>query len=644
MIVAPQHHQSWLEARTMRNGRIRFMHTLIAAGVGDRVRMLYPEVVAGDRVTDTMIHSKVMVVDDRLLRIGSANLNNRSMGTDTECDLVFAATGDEERSAIVRVRDRLLADHCGVPPEEVNAVVARTGSLIAAAETLSRNGHALRPVEDGEADPPEIATYIESVADPEQPIGAEYFYDAVFGNGHGRRGPLIKIAAAALLLLALTLAWHYTPLAELAEPDMVRRSLASFAQNPWAPLVVILTFVAGGFVAFPVTVLIVATAAAFGPWPGLAYAACGVLVSASLTYAIGARLGKETLAQRAGAATEPHPPPDRAPGHHRGRHGAAGAARALHGRQPGGGRERHSPDRLPCRDRARHAARPCRTVCSRASDHAHHHRSDAGRPGAAGGGGGRMDRAVHRPADPRHQAVGRTTLRDKSPSTVRVMTWNIHGTVGGNPRFDLAGVVELIGRWDADIVALQEVDSRRKSNADTNAFAYLQDALGEHGIPAKSITTDDGDYGQMLISRWPFVASEIHDISYPEREPRRAIKVEVETPFGAMRVVATHLGLSIRERRSQARTLLAIAGGRAMTTMIIGDFNDWFWPGSVRSALSRELSGYTRYRTFPSRFPVLRLDRVYCRPGAALIRSYIDAQARACSDHLPIVADVAPQG
>ena len=44
-----------------------------------------------------MIHSKVMVVDDFLLRIGSANLNNRSMGTDTECDLAFAATGDEER-------------------------------------------------------------------------------------------------------------------------------------------------------------------------------------------------------------------------------------------------------------------------------------------------------------------------------------------------------------------------------------------------------------------------------------------------------------------------------------------------------------------------------------------------------------------
>lgn len=233
-------------------------------------------------------------------------------------------------------------------------------------------------------------------------------------------------------------------------------------------------------------------------------------------------------------------------------------------------------------------------------------------------------------------------MREKSPSTVRVMTWNIHGAVGGNPRFDLAGVIELIRRWDADVVALQEVDSRRKPVRDGNPFAVLQDSLGRHGIGAKSITTMDGDYGQMLISRWPIVQSEIHDISFLEREPRRAVKAEVETPLGPLRIIATHLGLSIRERQSQARTLLGIAGERTMTTMIIGDFNDWFWPGSVRSALSRELPGYTRYRTFPSRWPLLRLDRVYCRPGEALIRSYIDGHARRCSDHLPIIADVAP--
>jgi endonuclease/exonuclease/phosphatase family metal-dependent hydrolase len=230
----------------------------------------------------------------------------------------------------------------------------------------------------------------------------------------------------------------------------------------------------------------------------------------------------------------------------------------------------------------------------------------------------------------------------KGQSSVRIMTWNIHGAVGGNPRFDLAAVVDLIRHWDADIVALQEVDSRRASASEGNPFALLQDAIGSHGIGAKSITTEDGDYGQMLISRWPIARSEIHDISYPEREPRRAITAEIETPHGAVRIVATHLGLSIRERRSQARTLLDIAGECAMTTMVVGDFNDWFWPGSVRSALSRALPAYTRYRTFPSRWPLLRLDRIYCRPVQALNRTYIDPRARDISDHLAVVADVEP--
>jgi endonuclease/exonuclease/phosphatase family metal-dependent hydrolase len=188
---------------------------------------------------------------------------------------------------------------------------------------------------------------------------------------------------------------------------------------------------------------------------------------------------------------------------------------------------------------------------------------------------------------------------------------------------------------------LLEVDSRRKMTCD-NPFEFLLDALGRHGIGAKSITTTDGDYGQMLISRWPITASEIRDISFPEREPRRAVMAEIETPFGPVRIIATHLGLSIGERRSQARSLLAMTGAHSMTTMVVGDFNDWFWPGSVRAALSRELPGYTRYRTFPSRWPLLRLDRVYCRPGEALIRSYIDGHARRCSDHLPIIADIAP--
>ena len=221
-----------------------------------------------------------------------------------------------------------------------------------------------------------------------------------------------------------------------------------------------------------------------------------------------------------------------------------------------------------------------------------------------------------------------------------MLTWNIHGALGRNPRFDLARVVDLIERWDPQVVALQEVDSRRDKETGINPFEFLQQELGEHGIGAKSITTDDGDYGQMLISRWPLSETVIHDISYPEREPRRAIASMIATPHGPLRFVATHLGLSTHERRSQTKTLLDIAGEGGATTVIAGDFNDWFWVGSVRSALSRVLPGCTRFRTFPSFLPLLRLDCIYCRPVGALTNAFTDPEARHISDHLPVIADV----
>jgi endonuclease/exonuclease/phosphatase family metal-dependent hydrolase len=229
--------------------------------------------------------------------------------------------------------------------------------------------------------------------------------------------------------------------------------------------------------------------------------------------------------------------------------------------------------------------------------------------------------------------------QDLSDGAVRLLTWNIHGAVR-NPRFDLARVVDLIERWQPGIIALQEVDSRRKFPGGENPFAVLQEELGTHGIDAKSITTADGEYGQMLISRWPIAASEVRDISWPEREPRRAIKAEIDTPAGRLRVIATHLGLSTRERRSQAAALLELIGPDAAPTVVLGDFNDWLWAGSVRAVLSRELPGRTHFRTFPSICPVFGLDRIFCRPHRAMLRSFVDPLGRQISDHLPVIADL----
>jgi endonuclease/exonuclease/phosphatase family metal-dependent hydrolase len=221
------------------------------------------------------------------------------------------------------------------------------------------------------------------------------------------------------------------------------------------------------------------------------------------------------------------------------------------------------------------------------------------------------------------------------------MTWNIHGAYGRNPRFDLDRVIALIQGHKPDIIALQEIDSRRPRAAGiAEPFRALEAALGAHSVGAKTIATTDGEYGQALISRWPIFNMEIHDISYQEREPRRAICGEIAAPAGALRVIATHLGLSVGERRGQAQALLRLIGDGPLTTVVLGDFNDWFWVGSVRKVLAARLPARTRQRTFPSIFPLFRFDRVYCSPASALVGARTDPAARALSDHLPVIVDV----
>lgn len=220
------------------------------------------------------------------------------------------------------------------------------------------------------------------------------------------------------------------------------------------------------------------------------------------------------------------------------------------------------------------------------------------------------------------------------------MTWNIHGGVGPDRRCDLGRIVELVQRHRPDIVALQEVDSRHDTAGAEPAFSFLADALGRHVAEAKLITAPDGDYGHAIFSRWPISLSTRHDITLPGREPRAAIESTIATPSGELHVVAAHLGLSLRERHRQAARLLSLAQSGAECGIVLGDFNDWIWRGSVQTALARSMPERTHYKTFPARFPLFALDRIYARPAGLITQSWTDPSARAASDHLPVVADL----
>ncbi|PTW59387.1 endonuclease/exonuclease/phosphatase family metal-dependent hydrolase [Breoghania corrubedonensis] len=224
---------------------------------------------------------------------------------------------------------------------------------------------------------------------------------------------------------------------------------------------------------------------------------------------------------------------------------------------------------------------------------------------------------------------------------VRLMTWNIHGGVGADGRFDLARVSDVIRRHDPDIVALQEVDTRGRDIDCLAPLKTLHEDSG-HWREARTIEAPDGRfYGHAILSRWPMRESVLHDLSIARREPRSAIEAIIESPGGALHLISVHLGLKLAERRMQARKLAALAGNRrAATSVALGDFNDWFTVGAVRRAMRQVLPVRTMVKTFPARWPLLRLDRIYCRAPHNLLRVWSDEQARACSDHLPVIADI----
>ncbi|WP_081629371.1 phospholipase D-like domain-containing protein [Methylopila sp. M107] len=168
VIVNPEAQDGWLEESTMGAARAKLLTHVKRADARGRFRMYYPVTPNG---TPIYVHAKIMIVDDRLLRVGSSNLNNRSMGFDTECDLAIEAADDETRAEILALRHDLLAEHLGASPDEVAAKIEETGSLIAAIEAFSADGRRLLELPIRELGEVEEALSETDFVDPERPPG-----------------------------------------------------------------------------------------------------------------------------------------------------------------------------------------------------------------------------------------------------------------------------------------------------------------------------------------------------------------------------------------------------------------------------------------------------------------------------------------
>jgi phosphatidylserine/phosphatidylglycerophosphate/cardiolipin synthase-like enzyme/uncharacterized membrane protein YdjX (TVP38/TMEM64 family) len=281
VVISPKECQGWLEKTTMGTFRDSAFRRLIAADRHKRLRLVYP-VASRSRGVPTFVHSKVMIVDGELARIGSANFSHRSMGMDTECDVAVDAGGDARvRAGIGRIRDRLLAEHLGMSTNDVARELERAGSIGALIDARENADHALvRIAPPQEVIPP--SPILQTVADPHEPIAdvasAQSLIPA-FETG-SRHSPLrLWILPAVVLIAATVVAWRLP-----FSLDFLPRTASALSLG-------IVLFVIAGVLLVPLELLALTAGVLFGGLRGGLVALVGSLAAAVIGYVAGRMAG-----------------------------------------------------------------------------------------------------------------------------------------------------------------------------------------------------------------------------------------------------------------------------------------------------------------------------------------------------------------
>lgn len=326
ILVLRELSHGWLEELTMQTLRTRLIKKLRDADKYNRFRPLYPFIAGLKEGTCIDVHSKMILVDDDIVRIGSANLANRSMGLDTECDLTIEARGREDvQQQICGLRSLLLAEHLGCEVKQVSEAVATASNLRDAIDGLRTENRTLKELQEM-PQVSETLLNVVSVADPEKPVAladlAQIFssstaetsmaspevadvrpkdserWDPRFAQGGPSWG---KLAGIALVLIALTAVWQLTPLNEYLDGNRVTGWAREVGKTWWVPILTVLAFTPASYVMFPRPLITLFAVIAYGPIWGFVIAMTGIQVAAWTSYVAGKRLDPGTVRRMAGA-------------------------------------------------------------------------------------------------------------------------------------------------------------------------------------------------------------------------------------------------------------------------------------------------------------------------------------------------------
>ena len=228
---------------------------------------------------------------------------------------------------------------------------------------------------------------------------------------------------------------------------------------------------------------------------------------------------------------------------------------------------------------------------------------------------------------------------------MRVVTWNVHRCIGIDGAYRPERILEVLRALNADVIALQEIDSSLYATDDTNQLDFLADGLGFNAVMGPTLHRDYGAYGNAILTHHEIRSFEEYDLSYRRFEPRGAIAVEIGVGMDSVRVINTHLGLKYWERSFQIDRLLSdLVWTGPQRVIVAGDFNEWCpWTGNNLRLERAFASRGKRLRTFPAQWPRFALDRIFLSSAVDDLRLEVALSqlTRVASDHLPVVAEFA---
>jgi phospholipase D1/2 len=303
VMILPRVESGWLEQSSMGILRARLLGQLRQADRYQRLHVLYPVVPELDGGW-VGVHSKLLIIDDRFLKLGSANLSNRSMGLDSECDLALEADddpiGEATARAIAAFRTRLLAEHLGAPVDLVDQHVAAHG--VAGAIARLRGGpRSLEPLDETATPPVNLARVLDGwPCDPDRPIAAQELIDEFVpdvSQSPAQRA-LMGLGAVLVVLLSAWALWRLLPLGRWLNLEGLAASGSWLRDQPAAPLWVLAMFVVGALVFFPTTLLVAATVLVFGFPLGAIYAWVASVGASTVSYLLGRLLPRSRVRRR----------------------------------------------------------------------------------------------------------------------------------------------------------------------------------------------------------------------------------------------------------------------------------------------------------------------------------------------------------